>query len=244
MRHAVFACVLVVLVAHVAVGQEWVEFASAEDGFKIVFPSQPQVRTTTYASQYGYTLPARVYTSASGPQRFSVTVVDYRGIQQQALARACPKGPDTCPRGALTPVIGEGQWRNDVRGAITFALNRFTQRDARITSILGESQDLVEATMVQLTNADRSRTFASISMHDNRLYIVEGTAPAVGYPPPTAFHQALGFVDPQGNGIRYQRIYSNAYHGMGEYPAPPRAGQGGGGAPAQQQQQPAQAPAR
>jgi hypothetical protein len=46
----------------------------------------------------------------------------------------------------------------------------------------------------------------------------------------------MGFVDANGNGLRYQgAIYSNAYHGMGVYPKPqagggfaPAAGQGGG----------------
>ena len=79
--------------------------------------------------------------------------------------------------------------------------------------------------MVQLRNADQSRTFASISMHDNRLYLVEGTAPVRGYPPPIAFQQNFAVVDSQGNSIRYQRMYSNAYHGLGEYPVPSRAGQ-------------------
>ena len=48
-------------------------------------------------------------------------------------------------------------------------------------------------------------------MHDNRLYIVEGTAPVRGYPPPIAFQQNFAVVDGQGNAIRYQRMYSNAY---------------------------------
>ncbi|MBI3049816.1 MAG: hypothetical protein HYY76_16035, partial [Acidobacteria bacterium] len=40
---------------------------------------------------------------------------------------------------------------------------------------------------------------------------------------------SLGWVDANGNPIRYQEIiYSNAYHGMGVYPKP-RAGRGGGG---------------
>jgi len=224
MRYAII-CALIMLSTRAAGGQEWVEFASVEDGFRIAFPGQPQVQDTTYTTQYGYALPAKVYGVTSGPQRFSVTVVDFRGIQQQAIAKACPKGPDTCPRRALTAVIGEGEWRNDVRGAMLYALNTFITRDAKITNITGDWQDLVDGMMVQLTNADQSRTFASISMHDNRLYIVDGTAPVSGYPPPIAFQQNFAVVDSQGNPIRYQRMYSNAYHGLGDYPVPSRAGQ-------------------
>jgi hypothetical protein len=230
MRHtiviyAVICALLMFLPPGAALGQEFVEFTSVEDGFRIAFPGRPQVQNTTYTSQYGYPLPAKVYSVTSGPQRFSVTVVDFRGIQQQAIAKTCPKGPDTCQRRALTAVIGEGEWRNDVRGAMLYALNTFINRGAKITNITGDWQDLVEGMMVQLTNADQSRTFASISMHDNRLYIVEGTAPVRGYPPPIAFQQNFAVVDSQGTSIRYQRMYSNAYHGLGEYPVPSRAGQ-------------------
>lgn len=225
MRHALIFAFLILLPAGAAVGQDFVEFTSLEDGFRIAFPGQPQVQRTTYTSQYSYTLPAKVYSVTSGPQRFAVTVVDFRGIQQLGIARVCPKGLDACQRRALWAVIGEGEWRNDVRGAMLYALNTFLARGARITSITGDWQDLVEGLMVQLTNADQSRTFASISMHDNRLYLVEGTAPTVGYPPPIAFQQNFSVVDGQGNAIRYQRMYSNAYHGLGEYPAPSRVGQ-------------------
>src|SRR5918996_4259181 len=75
MRHAVICALLMLLSTGAALGQEWVEFTSIEDGFRIAFPGQPQVQNTTYTSQYGYTLPAKVYSVTSGPQRFAVTVV-------------------------------------------------------------------------------------------------------------------------------------------------------------------------
>jgi hypothetical protein len=80
---------------------------------------------------------------------------------------------------------------------------------------------------VQLTNPDQSRTFAAIHMHENRLYILEGTV-AKGFPQPALFQQSLGFLDKDGNGIRYQTVYSNAIHGLREAPTPPRAGRGRG----------------
>lgn len=209
--------------------QEWVEFVSREDGFKIVFPSQPAVQDTTYTSQYGYRLPGRIYSAESGQQRFSVTAIDYRGIRTQgeARAKACPAGAETCRGGQVESVIGQGYWKQDVRGAITYALFKLLQRDAKLTHMSWDWQDLVEGFLLQLTNADESRTFAHVSMHDNRLYIVEGTVPK-GSPEPGFFQQTLGYVDKEGNGIRYQSIYSNAYHGMGEVPVPPRTGGAGG----------------
>ena len=224
MRRVALIVAVVSCLPLVGFAQDWVEFTSVDDGFRIAFPGKPQVQQTTYTSQYGYTLPAKVYSVTSGPQRFSVTVVDYRGIEQQAVAKACPNGRDACQRRGLTAVIGEGEWRNDIRGAMLFALNTFLNRGAKIALITGDWQDLVDGMLLQMTNPDQSRTYASISMHDNRLYIVEGTAPPTGYPPPVAFAQNFSVVDAQGNSIRYQRMYSNAFHALGDYPAPPRVG--------------------
>ena len=78
-------------------------------------------------------------------------------------------------------------------------------------------------------NADQSRTFAFIGMHDMKLYVLEGTAPS-GYPEPGLFQQSMGFVDKNGNGIRYNTIYSNQYYGLKQMPPPPRAGRGGAAA--------------
>jgi hypothetical protein len=60
-------------------------------------------------------------------------------------------------------------------------------------------------------------------MHENKLYIIEGTVPA-GYPEPGLFQQSLGWLDENGVGLRYQSYYSNAY------PAPPRVVRGASGA--------------
>jgi len=65
-------------------------------------------------------------------------------------------------------------------------------------------------------------------MHEHKLYVLEGTVPK-GYPEPGLFQQSLGWVDKDGNALRYQLIYSNSYHGMGVYPVPPTVGAGRGG---------------
>jgi hypothetical protein len=224
MRYLTFAVAAsLLLAASTAFAQDWVEVKSIEDGFQIAFPVKPQVEQKTFTSQYGYMLPEKTYSAVKGPQRFSMTVVDYRGIEQQAIARACPQGKaENCPKSPLLAVIGVSEWRNDVRGAVAYALNRFTSRNARIVMINGDWQDLVEGMMLTLENADKSRTAVSISMHDNRLYILEGTSPLVGYPPPIAFQQSLAYIDKEGKSIRYQRMYSNNFHGLGDYPVPPR----------------------
>ncbi len=80
---------------------------------------------------------------------------------------------------------------------------------------MGLPCDQVEGRQLQLTNADKSRTFAGIFMHENKLYIIEGTVPP-GYPEPALFQQSLGWLDENGIGLRYQSYYSN------NYPAPAR----------------------
>lgn len=223
MRHTAFTVAVSLLVSSVMFAQDWVEYKNIEDGFQIAFPSQPQAQQTTFTSQYGYMLPEKTYSVVAGAQRFSVTVVDYRGIEQQAIARACPEGKkENCPTRAILAVIGVSEWRNDVRGAIAYSLNRFTSRNARIVSVTGDWQDLVEGMMLTLDNPDKSRTAAAISMHDNRLYIVEATAPLARSAPAIAFPQNFGYLDKEGKSIRYRRMYSNNFHGLGDYPPPPR----------------------
>ena len=84
--------------------------------------------------------------------------------------------------------------------------------------------DLVEGNMVSLTNnKDKSRTSAAIYMHENKLYIIEGTSPAA-YPVPDWFQQEIGWLDADGNGIRYQTIYHNGFHGTSDRAAWRRTG--------------------
>lgn len=195
--------------------QEWNEFASREDRFTCNFPTQPEVTETTYRSERGADLPARVYSAAQGQSRYSVTVIDYSQAQRILMekSKSCPAGAETCIGGAAG---GEGHWKSDLRGAILYASWQLMKRDASVTSLVWNFVDLVEGHSLQLTNnADKSRTFAGIYMHENKLYIIEGTVPA-GYPEPGLFQQSLGWLDENGVGLRYLDFYSNSY------PAPTR----------------------
>jgi hypothetical protein len=219
--------VVVVSMTAAAAAQEWIEYQNKEEGFKIVFPAQPKVTETVWKSAFGYPLPARVYSAERGTGRYSVTVVDYSGIEQLGIARrkACPAGAEPCIGSDLS---GPGYWRHDVRGALVYAASKFMQRDADVTHFMWNHQDLVEGYEIQLTNKDQSRTYAYVGMHEMKLYVLEGTVPK-GYPEPALFQSALGFVDKDGNGIRYQTIYDNKFFGLKELPTPARAGRGGRG---------------
>jgi hypothetical protein len=152
-----------------------------------------------------------------------VTVVDYNPIERLLVEKAwsCPSGAETCQGIADW---GIGYWKNDMRGAIVYATSKFVLRDAKVTHLMWNSQQMVQGQELELTNnADQSRTWASIYMHENRLVILEATVPR-GYPNPALFTQSLAWLDPGGRGIRYSTIYINA-------PDVPKPGGRGGNPP-------------
>ena len=188
--------------------QEWTEYASRADRFTANFPGQPTVTDTTSTSEYGANLPTRVYSAMSGPSRFLVTAVDYSAVERilTARAKACPAGAETCAGIADT---GLGYWKNDVRGAVLHATWKLMQRPGvKVTHMVWNFMDMVAGHQLQLTNSDGSRTFASVYMHENRLITMEGTVPP-GYPEPGLFQQSLGWLDENGDGIRYEQVYYN-----------------------------------
>ena len=210
----VVAAASLLSIAAPGLAQEWTEFASLEDRFTCNFPGEPTVTETTWTSEFGAELPARVYAAERGPSRYTVTVADYNHAERILTERAsdCPPGAERCSGGGST---GEGYWRHDVRGAMLYATWTFLQRDAETTHLGYNSLDRVEGHQLHLTNPDRSRTFVSIYMHENKLYVAEGTVPR-GYPEPALFQQSLGWLDENGNGLRYESPYNNGF------PAPPR----------------------
>jgi hypothetical protein len=228
MRRALALFFTVLLFAAMpATAQEWTEYENVQDGFRVLFPGQPKVTETTWKSEFGYPLPARVYTADRGNERYSVTVVDYNPIEEQGIARrkACPPGAETCIGSDLS---GPGHWKHDVRGALIYATSKFLQRNAKLTHYLWNHQDLVEGHELQLTNnADESRTFVFIGMHEMKLYVLEGTVPK-GAPEPALFQTSAGWHDKDGNGTRYQTISAKHFYGLKQMPPPSRAGGGRG----------------
>ena len=205
---------LVLSVSGPLFAQEWIEFAGKQDRFTCNFPTQPKITETTYLSQHEANLPARIYSAEQGQSRYSVTVVDFTQAQRilTEKAKSCPVGAEPCLGGPGD----EGHWKADIRGAIDYASWQLMQRDAKLTLFNWHVVDMVEGHQLQLTNnKDKSRTFAGVYMHENKLYIIEGTVPT-GYPEPGLFQQSLGWLDENGIGLRYTTYYNNSY------PPPPR----------------------
>jgi hypothetical protein len=218
MRRILISIALVLVTSASLFAQEWIEFASREDRFTCNFPTQPKITQATYRSLHEADLPSRTYSAAQGQSRYSVTVVDYTQAQRilTEKAKSCPAGAEPC----LGSPGDEGHWKADIRGAIDYATWHYLQRDAKLTLFVWNVVDLVEGRQLQLTNNDKSRTFVGIYMHENKLYMIEGTVPP-GYPEPGLFQQSLGWLDENGVGLRYQSYYSNGF------PTPPRVVRGG-----------------
>ena len=198
---------LILCVAAPGFAQEWIEYYSSADRFLVNFPKQPQTRTVNYHTEYDLDLPAHLHIYEEGSSRYSVTVIDYNDVMKMHgdRVKGCTLYPDQCNN--------EGQ--NELRGALDYAVWNFLKRDAKVTYYGYANSDRIEGRRVQLTNPDKSKTFAAIYMHDNRVYITEATVPG-NAPPPALFNQSMGFLDKDGVRVRYKTPYSNAY------PAPER----------------------
>jgi len=219
MRITTFLVAVALSVCGLATAQETDEYVNTRDGFKIFFPAAPTVKDITWTSQQNFTLPGRVYAVEKGKEHYSVTVVDYSGIEQMGIERVktCPAGAPLCRGTALS---GPGLWKHDVRGAREWAVLKLLQRDAKVTDLTWSQHDMVEGDELQLLNADQSRTYAYVAMHEMKLYIAEATVPK-GSAPATLYQTSMSWVDKDGKGIRYTTMYNNEFHGMRQYPVPP-----------------------
>ena len=199
-----------------------IKYVSKTDYFSIDFPHEPKVQEITYADEYRITLPGRVYTSEAGKNRYTVTVIDYRGAQATHAARnARCIAEDGDKRTAGDRCQDDSV--KDIRGAIMYATWNFVQKAAKVTHLAYYNSDLIEGNEIHTINPDESRTYAVVHMHENRLYIAEATVPK-GAPAANWFQISIQFLDEQYQPVRYSyaglQIYSNGF------PKPPRAGQG------------------
>jgi hypothetical protein len=188
------------------------EFTSVQDGFTIVFPGKPTVRETTWPSEYGAVFPGRVYSVQQGASRYTVTMIDYRNAP--AIHAKIAK-PESFQQDVYAQI--------DVQASIQYAATKLyrSKPGAKVTYDAWHYIDLVEGHQLQLTNADNTKTYVSIYLHENRLYIVDATVPA-NAPAQGIFQQNLGFLDEKRGRVRYNEIYSN------RPPALPARGGGGG----------------
>jgi hypothetical protein len=208
------AALICVLISTAASAQEWIDFTSREDRFTVNMPGQPKVEKIEWPSEYGLVFPGRVYTAMRGAEKYSITVIDYNDAEKRYNEKPHP------------PSFRQAEyWMMDIQGSIQYAATKLYRMKpgVKVTHDAWHYIDLVEGHQLNLTNPDGTRTFVSIYLHENRLYILDGTVPANG-PEPGLFTQSLSFLDAEGKRVRYDRIYSNRL--------PPEtipSGRGGGG---------------
>jgi hypothetical protein len=88
--------------------QEWIQFVSKADLFGVNFPIEPKTQETTFATEFGITLPARVYSADAGQSRYSVTVVDYADAEKIHTARV-----EQCKKEGGEGDACQNDWRSD-----------------------------------------------------------------------------------------------------------------------------------
>lgn len=213
-RFQLVIAALLLLLPHSSIAQEeWMEFKSIEDRFSIPFPGKPTAQTITWPSEYGAVFPGRVYSVQQGGSRYSVTVIDYTNTVaiHSKIAKA-----QSFQQGVYAQI--------DVQASIQYAATKLYRNrpGAKVTYDAWHYINLISGHQLQLTNADGTKTYVSIYLHENRLYIVDATVPA-NSPAQGIFQQNLEMLDEKGGGVRYNEIYSN------RPPLLPARGAGGGG---------------
>ena len=174
---AIFLTISLSVIAH---AQEWMEYENLEDNFAVNFPGEPTVENINYRLGSGRNTSARVYKVENQAGAFTVTVVDYDGVDDA-----------------------------EAENAIAYAAENFRQRASVVTSDEVGGYEGMDTHMLQLTNPDESRSFIAI-VHPPansdivRLYIAEGRAPPDGIVP-GLFQQSLSLRDQDGIRVRYNR---------------------------------------
>jgi hypothetical protein len=202
----------VLLVGRPVFAQEWDRYQNLDDRFAVTAPGQPTIEKTRWKSEYGSMFPETIYRWQEGPNRYTVTIVDYS--DSEAIYTANQHSVDFS-----APMY----WQIDILGSVQYAATQYRQKPGvKVTFDNFHYINLVTGHELQLTNPDQSRTYVGLYLHENRLYIFDATV-AKNMPPPLIFQQSPEFLDEKGNSIRYRTYYFNRV-------PEPRLGRGGRGA--------------
>ena len=92
---------------------------------------------------------------------------------------------------------------SDVKGSVAWEAWNFRKRGGRVTYDAYAQVDRIEGHNINITNPDKTLTFAAIHVHARRLYILEATVPP-DTPGAVHFQQSLSILDEAGVRIRYE----------------------------------------
>jgi hypothetical protein len=187
-----------------APSQEWDQYLAFDDFFSINFPGEPTIRDTTYKTQYGYALPARVYEAKDEFGSYSVTAVNWSTAAEQHAAgyKACMASTGELRGGENPGICSETRGRNEIAGATAHAVFGLLERGSKVLEFALQGADRVDGFTIVLLNADQSTTFAVMTWHEGYLYIAEATAPK-NAPAPGSFPVSINYLDKEGRRIQY-----------------------------------------
>ncbi len=192
--------------------QEWSQYLAFDDRFSVDFPTDPSVEETTYETEYGFTLPARIYTAEDDFGTYSVTAVDWSGAEalHAEAYEACELATGDLRGGDNPGHCSRLYYEREIRGATLHAAFGLIERGTEVTHLGSANTEMVEGIGTQLLNEDGSRSYAVIFWHNYHLFIANAIAQQ-GMPPPILFSTSLGFLDEQGRRITYGERYAPLY---------------------------------
>jgi hypothetical protein len=161
----------IMVIAGSAFAQGWIDFVERGEFFTVNLPHEPSQEDIVWESEWGATLPGKVFTASDDTNDYRVTVVDY------SKSDLPPHSPT---------------W--DFYGAVDFAAWNIRKRGGEVTYDAWTNVDRIAGHQMQVTNADMTRSYITILSHAERLYIFEAIADP-GVTPPINFQQSMRIID-------------------------------------------------
>ena len=214
----VVACMLSLV--RPAFAADWIEYKNMQDHFGVNAPGEPTAEAIKWKSEYDSMFPGVVYRWQDGPNRYSVTVVDYS--DSEAIFTANKHSIDF--QGAM-------YWQIDILGSIQYAATQYRQRQGvKVNFDNFHYINNITGHQLQLVNPDQTKTYVAIYLHENRLYVLDATVTRTA-PAPIIFQQSFEMLDAEGKPIRYRTYYFD------KLPEPKLGRRGNGPGPGQIQPQ-------
>lgn len=161
-----------------ASAQEWINYFDTEQRFSVNLPGEPMIQDATIISLRSNSYPAKIYKANDGDSDYLVKVIDYT----------------------------ESRTLGEVRGSIAWEAWHYRRAAAESGGVVTYDGyaviDGIQGHQLQITNADQSRTYVGINLHEGRLYVLEARVPE-GLPLPMLFQVSLQMLDENGDRVRY-----------------------------------------
>jgi hypothetical protein len=175
----IIAVLALVFAASAASAQDWIEYVSAQDRFRVNFPGQPNIENVMHETECAAIMTGHRYTAERGLSGYTMTVIDFSKTTTRPAAIGLEK-----------------------RGAMQHLATQIRQKRTVTYDAYAEIQ-VVPGHQLQVTLPNGRRLFAEIHFLDNRLYVMEAEVPG-NAAPPAAYQASLELIDNAGMVLRYR----------------------------------------